>query len=193
MKQLPCTGVGAPGAVSLPNPTKFRLAASAFPWHTDFLLDARVEDNNHANQDGIVIYDAAFGTGGSWDALYRVTGWYEDAVMDNGPMEASVDILVSEYHSVSDAQHAFNAEVQGNSYRQPVSRPQLGSKAVEFSSSGMSSGHRVEDSIYYMRYRNIEVDVAVFASHKPNQGFWRSSLRVAARSLATQMMRLARS
>ena len=65
----------AGASVVLPNPVKFRLPASQMPWQADFLLDARVENNNQATKDADIIYNPTFGTGESWDALHRVTGW----------------------------------------------------------------------------------------------------------------------
>ena len=192
----PVVSANSTGAsLPLPNPRHFRIPARNFPWHTDFLLDARVENNAQATQDGIILYDPSAGDLPTWNALHRVTGWYEDALMNRGRMQPAVDILVSEFRTVAAAQKAHNAEISNNSTEPVASRPHLGSESIEFSSGGIitESGKKilVEDSIILTRYQNLELDVAVYDSHSPKYT-WRAQLRVAAKALATRLAKIAR-
>src|SRR5579863_7507795 len=74
------SSAAAPSAF-IPNPHLFKLPAKSFPWPTQFLLDARVENNTRAEKDGDVIYDPKSDGLPHWSKLGRVTGWYEDALM----------------------------------------------------------------------------------------------------------------
>jgi len=175
---------------SIPDPRLFRIAPKNFPWQTRELLRARVESNNHADGDAIVIYDWTQGTP-SWALLQRSTGWYESAIMHRGSMQPSVAILVSEYASSEDAARAFKYENRFESYRPPRSHPKLGSESVEYANSTLSSflggTSRVEDSIIYTRYQNVELDVAVFDAHAPKY-HWEVQYRKAALTLARRLV-----
>ncbi|MBV9279485.1 MAG: hypothetical protein JOZ41_05345 [Chloroflexi bacterium] len=178
----------------LPDPHIFRVPARSLPWYTDRLLSAQVESNSSADGDGLIIYNWTRSHDPTWNALRRMTGWYESALMWHGKMNPSVDILVSEYASEADAERGFAAENHNESYRQPRRHLQLGSQSVEYASSKtiwlLGSRSRVEDSIIYTRIDNLEVDVAVYDAHAPRYR-WDEQYREVALVLAKRVVAIA--
>jgi hypothetical protein len=177
-----------------PDPHAFLVPAGQLPWKTNQLLDARVESDDRATGDALVIYNTTVFGDPDWAALRRVTGWYENALLWKGRMNPALNILVSEYGSVSDAERAFQFENHSQSYRPARSHPQLGTESVEYGGSVLTSfmggSVRVEDSIIYTRVQNLEVDVAVFDVHKP-QYRWEPQYRRLALALAQREVAIA--
>lgn len=165
------------------DPHVFRIPASQFPWHTKKLLDARVEANDRAQGDGIVIYDAIWAGLPTWSELNRQTGWYEDALMRQGRKNPAVVLLVSQYASVDDAQHALDAEKQFQSYRPLTASPGLGDESYEYASStAVIYGGKpsiVDDIVICTRIQNVELDVAVFDVHGAKYRWYNAYARVA--------------
>lgn len=169
-------------SVSL-DPHVFRIPAAYFPWHTQRLLDARVEGNDQASGDAIVIYDAIWADLPSWTELNRQTGWFEDALMRRGRMNPAVVLFVSQYSSVDDAQQALNAEKQFQSYRPLSATLKLGDESYEYASStAVIYGGKpslVDDIVICTRIKNVEFDVAVFDVHKAKYRWYDAYSRVA--------------
>jgi hypothetical protein len=151
------------------NPHVFRIAASHFPWHTKKLLDARVEGNDRAVGDAVVIYDAVSSGLPTWSMLDRQTGWYEDALMRKGKMNPAVVLFVSQYATSDDAQRALQSERQFQSYRPLTATLDLGDESYEYASSTAviyaSKPSIVDDIVVCTRIQNVELDVAVFDVH----------------------------
>jgi hypothetical protein len=177
-------------SVSL-NPRVFRIAASSFPWHTKKLLDARIEGNDKAEGDAIVIYDAVSSGLPSWTDLNRQTGWYEDALMRRGKANPAVILFVSQYASTADAQKALQSEQQFQSYRPLTATLNLGDESYEYASSSAviyaSRPSIVDDIVICTRIQNVELDVAVFDVHRPKYDWFPSYEKVALR-LARQFV-----
>jgi hypothetical protein len=173
------------------NPHVFRIAASKFPWHTKKLLDARVEGNERAAGDAIVIYDAISSGLPTWSALNRETGWYEDALMRRGKMNPAVVLFVSQYATSDDAQNALQSERQFQSYRPLTSTLDLGDESYEYASSTAviyaSKPSIVDDIVVCTRIQNVELDVAVFDVHAV-KFHWFTAYEKVARRLARQLV-----
>jgi hypothetical protein len=172
------------------NPRVFRIAASHFPWPTKKLLDARIEGNDQAGGDAIVIYDAVSSGLPTWADLNRQTGWYEDALMRRGKANPAVILFVSQYASAADAQKALQAEQSFQSYRPLTSSLHLGDESYEYASSSAviyaSEPSIVDDIVICTRIQNVELDVAVFDVHAPKYHWFRSYEKAALR-LAGQL------
>jgi len=187
-------------STKLPDPRQFRIRAPQLPWHTNFLLDARVESNRQATIDGSLIYDPTVDIRPSWDSLHRITGWYEDAVMHRGTMSPVTDILVSEFKTVNAARTAHRTEVAATATIYPItSRPKLGSEAEESASTGTGKdkgkAYRVESSTVFVLFRNLELDTTVYDSHAPRYHwlkYYRQLSLAIARRLTTIAQRVAR-
>jgi len=187
-------------STKLPDPHQFRIRAPQLPWHANFLLDARVESNRQATIDGNLIYDPTVDIRPSWDALHRVTGWYEDALMHRGGISPSTDILVSEFNTAKAARTAHRTEVAATASIYPItSRPKLGLQAEEFATTGTGKdkgkAYRVESSTVFVLYRNLELDTAVYDSHAPRYHwlkYYRQLSLAIARRLTSIAQRVAR-
>jgi hypothetical protein len=179
------------GATATLNPHVFRIAASHFPWHTKKLLDARVEGNDRAEGDAVVIYDAVSSGLPSWSDLNRQTGWYEDALMRRGKMNPAVVLFVSQYASSADAQAALQSERQFQSYRPLTATLNLGDESYEYASSTAmiyaSKPALVDDIVVCTRIQNVELDVAVFDVHAIKFNWYPAYEKVALR-LARQLV-----
>jgi hypothetical protein len=172
------------------DPHVFRIPASQFPWHTKKLLDARVEANDRAQGDAIVIYDAIWAGLPTWSQLNRQTGWYEDALMRQGRKNPAVVLLVSQYASVLDARRALDSEKQFQSYRPLTASLAIGDESYEYASStAVIYGGKpslVDDVVVCTRIQNVELDVAVFDVH-PARYRWFKAYASAALQLAGQL------
>lgn len=172
------------------DPHAFRIPARDFPWHTKKLLDARIEGNDRAEGDAIVIYDAVSTGLPRWADLHRQTGWYEDALMRRGHMNPAVDLFVSQYASTDDAKAALASERQFQSYRPLTASLTLGDESYEYASSTAiiyaSKPSIVDDIVICTRIQNIELDVAVFDVHKVKYR-WYKAYEGVALQLAQQL------
>jgi len=172
------------------NPHAFRIAASNFPWHTKRLLDARVEGNDRAAGDAIVIYDAISTGLPTWSDLNRQTGRYEDALMRKGKANPAVDLFVSQYASADDAKRAIQSEKQFQSYRPLTATLNLGDESYEYASSTAviwaSKPSIVDVIVVCTRIQNVEFDVAVFDVHAVKY-HWYTAYEKVALKLARQL------